>query len=144
LLAQGSRVVCVAPDDSGRFKARLLEPRAHTLTNTGLDAGDTPPLPEDPAGEESDEVIARLKEILATHAGATARCRHGDGHGTRSSAVLLLGPNMAASRLLFTDGPPCVTEFRDVPLGALARPGVAAGEAGALGNPLRDGAAAYP
>jgi hypothetical protein len=127
MLAQGSQVAYVAPDESGRFTIHLLEQRAHTLTNTGLDAGDTPQLPEDATGETPDEAIAQLRAVLATHTGPMARCRHGQERGTRSSAVLLLGPDLERSRLLFADGPPCVTEFEEVPLGELARPGVAAG-----------------
>ena len=113
LLAQRGRVAYVAPDDEGAFAVRWLESGPHTLTNEGLDLGDTPPLP-DVAGMPSKGHVEVMRAVLATHEGPYARCRHGDGRGTVSSAVLLLGDDLAASRLDFADGPPCVTDYLQV------------------------------
>jgi hypothetical protein len=114
-LAQGDRAAYVAPDAGGRFVAQPLARRPHTLTNAGLDKGDTPPLPATNTMPPDDN-LTRLRSALATHDSPTARCRHGADRGTRSSALLLLGPTLATSRLLYAEGPPCVTDFHEVPL----------------------------
>jgi hypothetical protein len=127
LLAQHDRVVYVAPDRAGRFAVTPLAYTPHTLTNAGLDLGDTPPhVPErdrDRASEDDgnsaadrapEAVLASLRSILTTHDGPHARCRHGGDRGTRSSALLLLGPDLASSRLSYADGPPCVTAYAEV------------------------------
>lgn len=119
-LAQGNRAAYVAPDALGRFVTQRLAPGPHSLTNTALDADDTPALPPDTTGMAPDEVISELRARLATHSGPKARCRHGDDRGTRSSAVLLLGSDLASSRLLYADGPPCVTDFVEVALPRMA------------------------
>lgn len=120
LLARGNRVTYVAPDPQGRFVVQQLPPDPHTLTNAGLDAGDTPDLSQHTTGLDADGILRELRTRLATHRGPTARCRHGRGRGTRSSALLLLGDELASSHLRYADGPPCVTHFADVPLPALA------------------------
>ena len=113
LLVQHDRLAYVAPNTTGRFAATPLTRAPHTLTNSGLNAGDTPPLP---AISESTptSVLESLRPILTSHTGPLARCRHGGDRGTRSSAVLLLGPDLASSRLSYADGPPCVTAYSEV------------------------------
>ena len=86
-------------DGAGGFGARWLEHAPHTLTNEGLNQGDTPPLAGVDGGVES------LRPVLASHEGPHARCRHGDDRGTVSSAVLLLGDRLGESRLSYADGP---------------------------------------
>ena len=119
LLAQGDQVAYVAPDSHGRFAVAPLERAAHSVTNAGLDAGDTPALPVGPGGAGSAAALAALRAALATHAGATARCRHGRDYGTRSSAVVLLGPDLPASRVFTAAGRPCDTPFRELALAEL-------------------------
>ena len=116
LLAQRGQEAYVAPGETGAFMVRWLENGTHTLTNEGLDLGDTPPPPDAaPDGREADHVHA-MRAVLATHDGPHPRCRHGEGRGTVSSAVLLLGDELAGSRLQFAGGPPCVTDYRPVTL----------------------------
>jgi hypothetical protein len=124
-LAQGERAVYVAPEADGRFVVHELASTPHTLTNAGLDLGDTPPLPADTGRLDADGVAAQLRAVLATHEGPHARCRHGGDRGTRSSAVVLLGRSLAASELRSAAGPPCVTAYADVPLGQVVTAGVA-------------------
>ena len=118
LLAQRGRVAYVAPDEAGRFAARWLENEPHTLTNEGLDQRDTPPVP---SRLDAADAIEPLRAVLSTHTGPHARCRHGETRGTVSSAVLLLGEDLAASRLYFANGRPCVTEYEEVALRSPAR-----------------------
>ncbi|CAA9254523.1 MAG: hypothetical protein AVDCRST_MAG77-2364 [uncultured Chloroflexi bacterium] len=115
-LAQGDQAAYVAPDAEGRFMVHRLAAGPHSLTNTGLDAEDAPSLPDGTEGMEADEVTSTLRTRLATHEGPRARCRHGEDRGTRSSAVLFLGDDLANSRLLYAEGPPCVTEYAEVAL----------------------------
>lgn len=61
---------------------------------------------------------SRLREVLTVHAGAVApeaaTCIHGDpAYGTRSSTVLRLAPDLAASELLAADGRPCTSPLED-------------------------------
>jgi uncharacterized protein with NRDE domain len=114
LWAQDRRAVYVAPDAGGRFSSLPVASGPHTLTNSGLDAGDAPLLTpgsqvDTPAGN-----VAALQAVLATHTGPLARCRHGTDRGTRSSAVVLLGPDLSSSRLFFADGRPCMTPLEEV------------------------------
>ena len=115
-LAQGERAVYVAPAAQGQFTAQQLSPGPHTLTNAGLDAGDTPPLPQHLQELSEGDVLEALRSCLVTHDGPRARCRHSVDRGTRSSALLLLGDDLASSRLRFADGPPCVAAYEDVAL----------------------------
>lgn len=112
-LAQGDRAAYVVPSDGDYgFAVRWLEAAPHTLTNSGLDKGDTPDFalrPDQPVTPESE--IDALRGALATHEGETARCRHGTDRGTRSSAVVFLGPDLERSRLFYADGPPCTTPY---------------------------------
>ncbi len=65
-----------------------------------------------------DPSIPRLHELLAVHAPAaadrTATCIHMDpAYGTRSSAILRLAPDLAASELYVTDARPCLAPHED-------------------------------
>jgi hypothetical protein len=115
LLAQDGRAAYVAPDAGGRFAALILETGPYTLTNSGLDAGDAPRLTLGPEVGTPARAVATLQAVLATHTGPLARCRHGADRGTRSSAVVLLGPDLRRSSLYFADGRPCEAPFREVP-----------------------------
>jgi uncharacterized protein with NRDE domain len=115
-LAQGDRAAHVAPDSCGRFAVQRLDAGPHALTNTGLDAGDAPALPTSGGGMDRSDVVSTLRSRLATHDGPQARCRHGEDRGTRSSAVLFLGDDLPSSRLLYAEGPPCLTAYQEVAL----------------------------
>ncbi len=70
--------------------------------------------------------VPHLRELLTIHGAdpAAATCIHGDpAYGTRSSAVLRLAPDLAASELYAADARPCVAplEDRSALLAALAR-----------------------
>jgi uncharacterized protein with NRDE domain len=63
-----------------------------------------------------DPSVARLREILTVHeaGSAAATCIHGDpAYGTRSSAVLRLAADLAASELYAADARPCVAPLED-------------------------------
>jgi uncharacterized protein with NRDE domain len=125
LLAQGAQAAYVAPDrdPTGGFVVRWLSPGPHTLTNGGLDRGDTPDFALAP-DSAAEDVIGALHRALTTHTGPTARCRHGADRGTRSSAIVLLGDDLASSRLLYAEGRPCTTPYVDVEVSRLsAAPG---------------------
>jgi uncharacterized protein with NRDE domain len=60
--------------------------------------------------------IEGLAAVCRGHGGdgpLGAACVHHGGYGTRSSTLLSLDADDAASRLLFAEGPPCRTELRD-------------------------------
>lgn len=100
----------------GEHTFREVEPGLHVLGNFGLDAPDDPVVAgllsslEGTVGGELSTVESRLKHALATH-GEGAPCVHLGPYGTRSSAVLTLGPDVR--RLFTTDGPPCDVSWRD-------------------------------
>jgi uncharacterized protein with NRDE domain len=54
-----------------------------------------------------DEVS--LPTFLASHEGERPVCKHGDGYGTVSSTIVVVGAG--GSRLLHAGGPPCRTPF---------------------------------
>jgi uncharacterized protein with NRDE domain len=63
-----------------------------------------------------DQSVPRLRELLAVHAEGSpaATCIHGDpAYGTRSSAVLRLAADLAASELYAADARPCVAPLED-------------------------------
>jgi uncharacterized protein with NRDE domain len=102
-----------------------LAPGLHVVTESSPDGAC-------PRGELArarwplDPSPARLRDLLSIHGPdrATSTCIHLDPvYGTRSSAVLRLAPDLAASDLYAADGPPCTTPFEDRSplLAALAR-----------------------
>ena len=153
LLAHGDRAAYVAPSAAGEsFAVRWLTPGPHALTNSGLDRGDTPDFGlgrvqrskfkvqsggaggkggagagSHVAGAAVEEAVGVLRGALATHEGATARCRHGTDRGTRSSAIVFLGPDLDRSRLFYADGPTCTTPYGEIPPEREARRDVAVG-----------------
>ena len=66
--------------------------------------------------------VARLQTILADHAtaldprGPGSLCVHAGPFGTRSSSVLVVGPDGRPPRYFHADGPPCRTRLEPVPL----------------------------
>lgn len=61
-----------------------------------------------------EQVLESLARICRSHEGEGPfehTCVHADPYGTRSSTLLRLGS--AGPRLLYADGPPCRTEYRD-------------------------------
>jgi uncharacterized protein with NRDE domain len=76
-----------------------------------------------------DGSVERLRDLLAVHAGAApepaaATCIHADpDYGTRSSTVLRLAPDLAASELFVAEARPCLggLEDRSDLVAALAR-----------------------
>jgi uncharacterized protein with NRDE domain len=61
--------------------------------------------------------ISRLIGLLSQHADDpfAGTCVHADavGYGTRSAMILILGQTWASTRMLWAEGRPCVTPFRD-------------------------------
>ncbi|WP_058365294.1 NRDE family protein [Haloparvum sedimenti] len=118
----------------GRLSIERLDPGVHVLTNVGglLNGRGRFAVPERrrEAGDEQIERVGRLADRLGAEPGDGADawldragtamadhevgvCVHGDGYGTRSSTLVGTG---SAPRFAFADGPPCETEYVDVPL----------------------------
>jgi len=117
----------------GRLSFSHLEPGVHVVVNVGADdAFDVPDVRPDAArqqaanardvrsaltpepGETAESWLDRAADVLADHHYGV--CVHGDGYGTRSSSLVLLGE--AGARYRFADGPPCETAYREVDLEA--------------------------
>src|SRR5467141_1234596 len=66
---------------------------------------------------DSEEVVRSLQRTLRTHAagpGGIGLCVHGPGGGTVSSTILALSnADPGENVLLYSDGPPCTTPYRD-------------------------------
>jgi uncharacterized protein with NRDE domain len=111
--------------DGERAAARDLAPGLHVVTERSPD-GACPRGDLVRARWPIDPAVARLRDLLAIHAAdlGSSTCIHGDpAYGTRSSAVLRVAAQAAASELFAADGRPCVTplEDRSALLAALAR-----------------------
>lgn len=67
--------------------------------------------------QESEDVVRSLQRTLRTHAsgpGGAGLCVHAAGGGTVSSTILALNNADAGENvLLYADGPPCTTPYRD-------------------------------
>lgn len=113
--------------DGERTSLRDLAPGLHVVTERSPDGSC-------PRGDlvrtrwPLEPSIARLRDLLAVHAGAVApeaaTCIHLDpAYGTRSSAVLRIAPDLGASELFVADGRPCTSplEDRSALLAALGR-----------------------
>ncbi|WP_226021252.1 NRDE family protein [Halomicrobium salinisoli] len=113
----------------GQLSFRPLEPGVHVVVNVGAD-GDyrIPDFRQEPAEEQATNA-GRVHEALQPEPGESAAewldraamvvadhdygvCVHGDGFGTRSSSLLVLGDD--ERRYRFADGPPCETAYRPV------------------------------
>ncbi len=71
------------------------------------------------AGGSAEEEAERLRPLLGSHEGVLpggrAPCKHGDGRGTVSSAILALpAGGLRAGVLRFASGPPCTAPFVDL------------------------------
>jgi uncharacterized protein with NRDE domain len=100
-----------------------LEPGAHVIGNADLSA--QPPVKltrlaertAQLAGAPGDSLLDRLAELCRSHEGGSAptdaACVHAGRYGTRSSTLLRLGEADAGSQLLYADGAPCRTAYRD-------------------------------
>ncbi|WP_312908878.1 NRDE family protein [Natronosalvus caseinilyticus] len=62
------------------------------------------------------EWLERARTVLGDHEYGV--CVHGDGYGTRSSSLIVLGDRRGYA---FADGPPCRTPYRDVEVDAGSR-----------------------
>ncbi|WP_323192365.1 NRDE family protein [Halostella sp. PRR32] len=117
----------------GHLGFSRLEPGVHVVVNVGADdAFDVPEIRPDAAreqaanargvraaltpkpGETAEAWLDRAADVLSDHEYGV--CVHGDGFGTRSSSLILLGE--AGARYWFADGPPCKTDYGEVDLEA--------------------------
>lgn len=110
-----------------RFDGTVSMSRGHeglnAMTNEGANVSTDPKvqtvqslLPK-AAGHSIEDAIRSLQSTLRTHASGsdiTALCVHAPGGGTVSSAILALSnADPGENVLLYADGPPCSTPFRD-------------------------------
>ena len=69
------------------------------------------------ASSPDDALLDRLAALCRSHDGGGAApddvCVHAGGYGTRSSTLLRLAETAAESALLYADGAPCRTAYRD-------------------------------
>jgi hypothetical protein len=96
----------------GGMTSRALPPGTHVLTNEHelgeIDLGDlTPPLAIDAA-------LDRLAALCRDHGtnGGYAVCKHGEGYGTVSSALIAAGDGRP-HRFLALEGLPCQSEYSE-------------------------------
>jgi uncharacterized protein with NRDE domain len=109
-----------------RYDGELSPSRGHeglnVLTNEGAN-GATDPKVElvqglvTKASLPREETVPTLQRALRTHAsgsGGVGLCVHGQGGGTVSSIILgLSNADPGENFLLYADGPPCTTPYRD-------------------------------
>jgi uncharacterized protein with NRDE domain len=107
----------------GAAKCIELAAGPHVIGNADLDApppaklarlaGQAARLASSPASE----LLERLADLCRSHAGAGAAtddvCVHAGAYGTRSSTLLRLAETASESALLYADGEPCRTAYRD-------------------------------
>jgi uncharacterized protein with NRDE domain len=100
---------------NGAFTAARFGPGLHVLSND-RDLDD-PAMPEKRTLDAFQASLreapddAALARLLRSHEGERPICKHGETYGTVSSTLYVAGPEMR--RLLYADGPPCRTDFRD-------------------------------
>lgn len=123
LAADGEEAFVVRYHD-GWTEVTDLDGGDHFLTNEDeLDALSVPGAAAPPAEGAAAEA-GRLARVLASHdpvlPGGRAVCKHGEGRGTVSAAVIAVPrEGVAGAVLLFAAGPPCTAPFED--LSAAAR-----------------------
>lgn len=119
---------CLLVEHGQVDRTRSLDPGVHIVVNVGIDGDWFVPTDRPDVGnrqaenaatvwaelepiesEEPGEWLARAGEILGNHDYGV--CLHGDGFGTRSSALICLGENQ---RFEFADGPPCKAPYEMV------------------------------
>jgi uncharacterized protein with NRDE domain len=125
----------IALDGTSRFSSRTLGPGIHILENLGIDEPSTKvdrarELLGDPSGLSEDDLLRRLKRVVADHQGSppgasdrpsgaddgTGRrpaCVHGDSFGTRSSTIVLVSAEERPPSVFVADGRPCEVPFVD-------------------------------
>ncbi len=101
--------------DGERAALQDLAPGLHVLTERSPD-GSCPRGALVRSRWPLDPSLESLRDLLTVHGpdGGSATCIHGDpAYGTRSSAILRLATDLAASELWAADGRPCVTPLED-------------------------------
>jgi len=113
----------------GRLRVRTLSPGVHAVVNVGADGTFQIPseheeraheqvegaeaarrdLQPEP-GESHESWLDRARDVLGNH--DYGLCVHGDGFGTRSSSLVVVGESGAGFR--HADGPACESEFETV------------------------------
>lgn len=113
----------------GRLSVRNLEPGVHVVVNVGADGAFVLPAHRREAArrqaegarrahtalrpepdEPAEAWLGRAKGVLRDH--GYGLCVHEDGFGTRSSSLVVVGPDGASFR--HATGPPCEADFETV------------------------------
>lgn len=120
LLADGQDAYAVT---GGAASRRLrLEPGAHVIGNGPFDRQPTPKVArlreqaERIVGAELRGALAGLADLCRLHAAGDplgSPCVHTESYGTRSSVLLALADDRAASVFRFAEGAPCETDYDD-------------------------------
>ncbi|MFO0983204.1 MAG: NRDE family protein [Planctomycetota bacterium] len=122
LLADRER--CAVMSNTGAAPVRWLDPGAHVLTNRHEIDGWSPDrlqlLADVVRCASEDALLRSLAEFCASHDATGeppfAPCQHRDGHGTRSSMLMVLGASADQPvRTVFADGPPCRVPHAELP-----------------------------
>jgi uncharacterized protein with NRDE domain len=122
-------------DGTDHFVHRALGPGIHILENLGIDESSAKvdrarELVGDPSQLSSDDLLERLKGVLADHqvlvpdgstlpSGSRAieprrpACVHGDSYGTRSAMIVLVPEEEKPISVHVADGRPCEVPFSD-------------------------------
>lgn len=113
----------------GYLRVRNLQPGVHVVVNVGANDEFAVPPARPQAGNSQVENARKLRAHLQPEPGENANgwldraasalgdhefgvCIHGDGYGTRSSSLLVIGEDDVTYR--FADGPPCETDYEEI------------------------------
>jgi uncharacterized protein with NRDE domain len=107
--------------NSSAEQIKVIKPGLHVLTNSGFDAEEDPRRNrilkqvlggDNRSGNPETNVLVNILKDHGTDE-REAVCRHGNMAGTRSSTILVLNNNIAASQYYYADGPPCMSSYKD-------------------------------
>lgn len=115
------RTMCFLVTYDGKGRCLELPPGPHVVGNTDPTAARTAKLAaldrQVAAAAAGDRVLEDLAAVCRGHSpngdALAGACVHAGGYGTRSSTLLSLADDEAASLLRYADGPPCRTAYDD-------------------------------
>lgn len=111
----------------GQFRPKELSDGLHVLPSSQLTNGNNPEKrreriqemyhKNEPSADNIEAVLCRIKGICRDHYGhegsSETVCTHGDNKGTVSSTIIAVNKDIAKSKILYADGPPCQNLYQD-------------------------------